>query len=87
MDTNRNLGNEPKKGASSKSRFPAKTVAVFIALGAAGITVTSIAGKLVDGYNQTVLSEIGSAVFGGALAFFLVQIFAWTGRRDSSERF
>lgn len=53
-----------------------RTVIVFAALAAAGIIVAVSAQLVVNALEQTVLVALGSAMFGGSLAFFLVRLFS-----------
>ena len=53
-----------------------RTVIVFAALAMAGIIVTVSAQFAMDALEQTILVAVGSAVFGAALTFFLVRLFA-----------
>jgi len=53
-----------------------RTVVTFAVLAAAGIGV-AVSGKfMADLFDQSVMVAIGSAIFGAALAFFLVRIFS-----------
>ena len=54
----------------------ARTVVAFAALAVAGIGMAVGARTLTDGFDQTVLVAVGSAMFGSALAFFLVRVFS-----------
>jgi hypothetical protein len=53
-----------------------RTTVTFAALAAAGIGMAVRARGLADGFDQTVLVAVGSAMFGAALAFFLVRVFS-----------
>lgn len=53
-----------------------RTAVIFAALAIAGIAVAVSAQTIVDGLQQTILVAIGSALFGSALTFFLVRMFA-----------
>jgi hypothetical protein len=65
--------------------FPAKAVVLFVALAAAGITLAAMASELATGSDQTVLGEIGISIFGGSLAFFLVEMFHWDRERKTGK--
>lgn len=54
----------------------ARTVVAFAALAVAGIGMAVGARTLTDGFDQTVLVAVGSAMFGAALAFMLVRVFS-----------
>jgi hypothetical protein len=53
-----------------------RTTITFTALAAAGIGLAVRARDLADGFDQTVLIAVGCAIFGAALAFFLVRVFS-----------
>lgn len=53
-----------------------RTVVTFAALAAAGIGLAVGARGLASPFEQTVLVAVGSAMFGGALAFLLVRVFS-----------
>ena len=53
-----------------------RTAITFAVLSAAGISVAVAAQLVPQVFAQTVLIAIGSAIFGAALAFFLVRMFA-----------
>ena len=52
-----------------------RTVVTFAALAMAGIGVAVGARGMASPFEQTVLVAVGSAMFGGALAFLLVRVF------------
>lgn len=54
----------------------ARTVIVFAVLASAGIIMAVSAQSVTDGLQQTILVALGSALFGAALAFFLVRLFS-----------
>ncbi len=60
---------------------PIATIIVFAFLGIAGVLMTVFAGNITIGFNQTILANLGSAILGGALAFFLVEMFRWSRER------
>ena len=51
-----------------------RTVILFIALAFAGIGMALSAKLVTDALEQMVLVAVGSALFGAALTFFLIQI-------------
>ena len=53
-----------------------KVTIIFALLTIAGVGMAVGSANLVDAHSQQVLVSLGSALFGGALAFFLVQMFA-----------
>jgi len=53
-----------------------RTTVTFVALTLAGIFMAVGAKTLTDAVDQNILISVGSALFGGALAFFLVRIFS-----------
>ena len=53
-----------------------RTTIVFAALAIAGLAVTVSAQSTANGLQQTIMVAIGSALFGSALTFFLVRLFA-----------
>ena len=52
-----------------------RTTITFVALAVGGIFMAVGAKTLTDPVDQTILISVGSAIFGAALAFFLVRIF------------
>ena len=54
----------------------ARTILTFVALAVSGIFMTVGAKTLTDAVDQSILISVGSALFGAALAFFLVRIFS-----------
>ncbi len=61
-------------------RFPLAEVVVFAVLTIAGVAMAA-APISADGFNQTVLTGLGSAMFTSSLSFFLVEIFRWNRER------
>jgi hypothetical protein len=53
-----------------------RTVALFVALTIAGISIAVSSGLVMNGLEQTILVAVGSAIFGAGLTFFLVRFFA-----------
>ena len=53
-----------------------RTTVTFITLAIAGILMTVGAKTMPAGVDQTILISVGSAMFGAALAFFLVRVFS-----------
>ena len=54
-----------------------KIVVVFAFLVASGVGMMVSSGSIGGPFEQDVLMHIGSALFAGGLAFFLVEIFRW----------
>ncbi len=52
-----------------------KVTIIFAVLTSAGVSLAAGSVNVSDAASQQVLVSLGSALFGGALAFFLVQIF------------
>ncbi len=52
-----------------------KVTSVFVLLTLAGLGLAVGSAKVADVPSQQVLVSLGSAIFGGALAFFLIQLF------------
>lgn len=55
-----------------------RTVIVFAALALAGLGMAIGARSLADAFDQMIVVATGIALFGGALVFFLIRIFAIT---------
>ena len=53
-----------------------RTTVTFVALAVAGIFMAVGAKTMTTAVDQSVLISVGSALFGAALAFFLVRIFS-----------
>ena len=78
MEKTNEVTNEMEQRRSMEMNgSPAKAAILFGALAAAGTALTANADRLATGFHQTVLAEIGSAIFGGGFAFFLVEMFRW----------
>lgn len=54
-----------------------KIITLFVLLTVIGIGMTTGAMRLGDELARAVLMNIGSAIFGGALAFYLIEMFRW----------
>ena len=54
----------------------ARTVVTFVGLAIGGILMVLSAKTMTNAVDQSILIAIGSALFGAALAFFLVRIFS-----------
>ena len=54
----------------------ARTTLTFIALALAGIFMAVGAKTLTNAVDQSILIAVGAALFGAALTFFLVRVFA-----------
>ncbi len=70
-----------EKRSEMMKESPMATIIVFAFLGIAGVVMAVVGGNNVTGFNQTILVNLGSAVFGGALAFFLIEMFRWSRER------
>jgi hypothetical protein len=53
-----------------------RTAVTFVGLAIGGILMVISAKTITDPVDQSVLISVGSALFGAALAFFLVRIFS-----------
>lgn len=53
-----------------------RTTVTFVALALAGIFMAVGAKTMTNAVDQSILISVGSALFGAALAFFLVRIFS-----------
>lgn len=53
-----------------------RTTLTFIPLALAGILMTVGAKTMTDAVDQSILISVGSALFGAALAFFLIRVFS-----------
>ena len=53
-----------------------RTTVTFAVLALAGIFMAVAAKNMPTGVDQTILISVGSALFGAALAFFLVRVFS-----------
>ena len=53
-----------------------RTAVTFALLAIAGILMAVGAKTMPPGVDQTILISVGAAMFGGALAFFLVRVFS-----------
>ena len=62
-----------------------RAIIVFAVLAAAGIVLAAMSTNIVNGPQQGVLSDIGSALFAGSLAFFLVEMFRWARERKPGK--
>lgn len=54
----------------------ARTTVTFVALALAGIFMAVGAKTMTDAVDRSILISVGSALFGAALAFFLVRVFS-----------
>lgn len=53
-----------------------RTTVTFVGLTIGGIVMVVGAKTMTDAVDQSILISVGSALFGAALAFFLVRIFS-----------
>ena len=53
-----------------------RTAVTFALLAIAGILMAVGAKNMTDAVDRTILVSVGSAMFGAALAFFLVRVFS-----------
>jgi hypothetical protein len=79
------ITNEAEGRRSTEVSFPTRATVLFAALTVAGTVLVATADRLVAGFDQTVMGEMGSAIFGGGLAFFLVEMFRWARERNASK--
>jgi hypothetical protein len=63
------------KSTASKPKFSSKATLVFSILTTVGVAMAAIFSRFQTGFDREVFIGIGSAIFGGALAFFLGQAF------------
>ncbi|MFC1920960.1 hypothetical protein ACFLYQ_04460 [Chloroflexota bacterium] len=68
-----------------KKEFPVKTIITFSVLVATGAIMSATADSFVAGYHQVVLSNMGSAIVGGSLAFFLIEMFRWDREQNKGK--
>ncbi|MFC2015232.1 hypothetical protein ACFLUP_04505 [Chloroflexota bacterium] len=68
-----------------KKEFPVKAIIIFSVLVAVGAIITATADSFVAGYHQVVLANMGSAIVGGSLAFFLVEMFRWDREHNKGK--
>ena len=54
----------------------ARTTLTFVALALTGIFMAVGAKTMTDAVDRSILISVGSALFGAALAFFLVRVFS-----------
>ena len=54
----------------------ARTTLTFVALAVTGIFMAVGAKTMTDAVDRSILISVGSALFGAALAFFLVRVFS-----------
>jgi hypothetical protein len=57
-----------------------RTVVIFVALAFVGIGMALSAKLVADALEQIILVAVGSALFGAALAFFLIRILSIEGK-------
>jgi len=62
-------------------RFPVTQIIVFAALAVVGISLAALATSLFAPGQVGVVVAVGAAMFGSALTFFLVEVFAWDRTR------
>ena len=58
---------------------------IFAVLAATGIALAAMSSSIAQGAQQIVLAQIGSALFAGSLAFFLVEMFRWARERNAGK--
>ena len=64
-------------------RYPIAQTVVFTALAAAGCALAVLAPGFA-GEDAAAVTAIGAALVGGALAFFLLEVFAWDRARRAA---
>ena len=62
-------------------RFPVTQIVIFVALAVVGVSLGALATTLVAPGQVGVVVAVGAAMFGSALTFFLVEVFAWDRTR------
>ena len=62
-------------------RFPITQAVIFVAIAAVGVSLAALATTLFAADQVSVVVPIGAAMFGAALTFFLVEVFAWERTR------
>jgi hypothetical protein len=67
--------------AKENSKMVMRVIVIFAALTAMGVGMAVLARGAADPLERQVLVSIGSSMFGGSLAFFLVEMFRLGGRR------
>jgi hypothetical protein len=75
-------GEQPPPAAADTTRWLNRTIATFVILAIAGEGEIVFARHVNDPYGQSVLQHLGAAIVGAGLAFFLVRMFRWAGRRE-----
>ncbi len=79
------MDNEREGKTKGLKGFPLMATVLFGTLAAAGTGVAASADKLATGFHQIVLAQIGSAIFAGGLAFFLIEMSRWARERNSEK--
>jgi len=59
----------------NKKKSIVRTVALFVALTIAGISVAASSRFVTTASDQTIMITVGSAIFSAALTFFLIRLF------------
>jgi|WetSurMetagenome_2_1015567.scaffolds.fasta_scaffold655775_2 hypothetical protein len=67
------------------NKLPIRAFIIFATLAATGVVLASISGNIFYGFQQLVMLNIGSALFAGSLAFFLLEMFRWDRERNASK--
>jgi hypothetical protein len=62
-----------------------KAVIVFGLLSAAGISLAMMSASITSGAEQIAIASVGSAIFAGSLAFFLIEMFQWDRERNTNK--
>lgn len=66
-----------KHGSQRGTALVISTISIFVALMIVGIGMIVGAREVTDAFDQSALMQVGGAIVGGALAFFLVQMFSY----------
>ncbi len=68
-----------------KGKLPIKAIITFAVLLIAGVILIATADKYIAGYGLVVLGNIGTAIIGGSLAFFLIEMFRWDREQNKGK--
>jgi hypothetical protein len=70
----------------SMKKLNVKAIVIFSALATAGISLNASSASIAAGVQQIVIADVGSAIFAGSLAFFLVEMFRWERERQATDQ-
>jgi len=63
-----------------------KPTLIFIALAIAGIGMSVGSGRLAGEFEQNLLSNLGTAIFGAGLVVFLIEALRWDRQHDFRKK-